>query len=564
MSALLPPPPPPPKFENKYKIGVNKLDKRLLSFSEKVKRTYDFNVDPSLSAYWKSEFSKVVEDPTYKGKFNLFAWLFGSFWLLSKGMWKNAIGLLFAIGFVDRIIQSIFGDAVPNSIGIGINFGFAAIFGQYATRLYFIKKVTGEEPFFKLFNSKKFWNPDIRVFFGGAKDKISSGVKWNTLKKADIVATITLPSQWSIHEKILLPLLSLFIINQFIAYESGLEEYISPVIYWLPNIFEPHSRSLSLVSFVALINLGLAAVTFYQIINRIVFHSSQKWFLCLPILNVLPGIFYFEQIVMAFELVFEDFNLIVNIVLPLLISALIFIHKKSFSNLKKVSDSHLPDSTNIVAKQKTKVFLVTTVITFLFIAFAAVGGYFIYQFKKFEGLMEYGYLTKPPDSITIGKDFSITWEENNIEKDCSLESGGIWAKRGECTKNFQSCRPGTCTQGDCENGYGKMTFPSGGFFFGDFKDGEFTGSHNIMIFCGDNEVRYGGTSNSYLDGLVFKLVPRIDKTRHDSKCIDLSLRRYKMDELVDIIEKETKCFESGVGAVKFQMNGNRGSFIPEK
>lgn len=34
---------------------------------------------------------------------------------------------------------------------------------------------------------------------------------------------------------------------------------------------------------------------------------------------------------------------------------------------------------------------------------------------------------------------------------------------------------GTCTEGDCKNGKGKMTFPSGSFYEGDFKDGTFNG-----------------------------------------------------------------------------------------
>lgn len=45
-----------------------------------------------LKLYYQEEFSKIQDsNETYKGKWNWAAFLFGFFWLLSKGLWLTAI-----------------------------------------------------------------------------------------------------------------------------------------------------------------------------------------------------------------------------------------------------------------------------------------------------------------------------------------------------------------------------------------------------------------------------------------------------------------------------------------
>jgi hypothetical protein len=164
------------------------------------------------------------------------------------------------------------------------------------------------------------------------------------------------------------------------------------------------------------------------------------------------------------------------------------------------------------------------------------------------------------DRLIIGKDFSMTWEEFNVNKDCSLQSGGIWARAGECQEQFSNCRPGVCSKGDCKNGYGKMNFPSGGFFLGNFKDGEFTGSYNIQLSCEANSVYYGETLNSQINGKVYILRPTLDKKYPNLKCITVTAAIYKNDRFLYVETETEECFHKGVGEVKFQIAGSKGFF----
>lgn len=72
---------------------------------------YNFS---GLSPYWQSEFSKIAQsNETYKGGFNVCAFLFGPLWAFTKGCWLAGIiaivaGLLTA-GVVAVIYWFIFG-----------------------------------------------------------------------------------------------------------------------------------------------------------------------------------------------------------------------------------------------------------------------------------------------------------------------------------------------------------------------------------------------------------------------------------------------------------------------
>ena len=68
----------------------------------------DINLNFSiLDPYYQREFQKIYDSgETYKGKFNVWALLFGSIWALTKGCWLSAI-IAFVVSFVTMGIGGV-------------------------------------------------------------------------------------------------------------------------------------------------------------------------------------------------------------------------------------------------------------------------------------------------------------------------------------------------------------------------------------------------------------------------------------------------------------------------
>ncbi|HMY65781.1 MAG TPA: hypothetical protein PK453_21230 [Leptospiraceae bacterium] len=74
-------------------------------------------------------------------------------------------------------------------------------------------------------------------------------------------------------------------------------------------------------------------------------------------------------------------------------------------------------------------------------------------------------------------------ENPPVTRKCEETTGGnLYGKLGDCLKDKKECIPGVCVEGDCENGKGEMRFASGGFYIGDFKNGEFEGQ-GTLTYC---------------------------------------------------------------------------------
>lgn len=83
-----------------------------------------------LDPYYQREFQKIYEsDETYKGKFNIWGFLFGGIWALTKGCWLSAV-----IAFVISLI----------TMGIGgVVYWF--IFGFRGTYMYYCAYVKDKQ-----------------------------------------------------------------------------------------------------------------------------------------------------------------------------------------------------------------------------------------------------------------------------------------------------------------------------------------------------------------------------------------------------------------------------------
>lgn len=68
---------------------------------------------------------------------------------------------------------------------------------------------------------------------------------------------------------------------------------------------------------------------------------------------------------------------------------------------------------------------------------------------------------------------------------------------------------GMCVKGDCRNGNGTITYPSGRAYVGDFKDGKKEGNgtftHNGYMYIGEwkNDVPHGKGNLTYPDGVIY-------------------------------------------------------------
>lgn len=62
----------------------------------------------SIDSYYRQEFEKIISSTeNYKGKWNWWAFLFGSFWCFSKGLWPLALILLLSSWFFTYLSQGL-------------------------------------------------------------------------------------------------------------------------------------------------------------------------------------------------------------------------------------------------------------------------------------------------------------------------------------------------------------------------------------------------------------------------------------------------------------------------
>ncbi len=64
-----------------------------------------------LKPYFAEQFKKMDKNPNYKGKFNIFAFLFSCIWLLTKGCTKIGL-ILLAIGVIGSTAMQLMGAPV--------------------------------------------------------------------------------------------------------------------------------------------------------------------------------------------------------------------------------------------------------------------------------------------------------------------------------------------------------------------------------------------------------------------------------------------------------------------
>jgi len=91
----------------------------------------DMNLNfSSLPPYYQREFQRIYDSgETYKGRFNIWAFLFGAIWALTKGCWLSAI-----IAFILSIITA----------GVG-GFVWWFIYAFRGTYMYYCSYVKGKQ-----------------------------------------------------------------------------------------------------------------------------------------------------------------------------------------------------------------------------------------------------------------------------------------------------------------------------------------------------------------------------------------------------------------------------------
>lgn len=140
-----PPPPPrgnipvPPPFGGNRSAspppGVSEpsIHSQIIQ-STHLPKNENSNMFLGVKPYYQLEFKKIYEsNESYKGIFNMWAFLFGSFWSISKGMWLQGI-ILFII---DMII--IFGLDLPL-----LTWVIGGYFGYRGTYMYY-KKIVNDQ-----------------------------------------------------------------------------------------------------------------------------------------------------------------------------------------------------------------------------------------------------------------------------------------------------------------------------------------------------------------------------------------------------------------------------------
>ncbi len=98
-----------------------------------------------LKPYFANEFRRMDEDPSYKGKFNFFAFLFNFWWFIFKGCIATAFifwGICMAAGFASGLIGGILAVAleiplVYYLIVVGVGLAIEIVVGLKANSIYY-------------------------------------------------------------------------------------------------------------------------------------------------------------------------------------------------------------------------------------------------------------------------------------------------------------------------------------------------------------------------------------------------------------------------------------------
>lgn len=89
----------------------------------------------SYDAYYKEEFTKIAEsNGTYKGKWNWYAFLFSTLWLLSKKAWAMAL-----IVFISSLVT------YNTTFYFIVVLGWALLCGRRGTWIYYNVKIKNKQ-----------------------------------------------------------------------------------------------------------------------------------------------------------------------------------------------------------------------------------------------------------------------------------------------------------------------------------------------------------------------------------------------------------------------------------
>ena len=121
---------------------LEKIDSLAVSDGWKSKFRTIAEAEPiSLGLIPKFKNNAVYKNASITTKMNFWAFLFGIFYYITKGMWKKGIFLLvIGIGLV-ALLGALFGGSVTNAAG----FGVAGLFAAFANFDYYRKMVLGED-----------------------------------------------------------------------------------------------------------------------------------------------------------------------------------------------------------------------------------------------------------------------------------------------------------------------------------------------------------------------------------------------------------------------------------
>ncbi|MEG1409734.1 MAG: DUF2628 domain-containing protein [Terrisporobacter sp.] len=85
----------------------------------------------NLKTYYQMEFTQMENSPEYKGRFNVFAFLFSWIWMMAKRMYVGGVVYICLVGWLIRYVHPVF------SLIFAIILGFK---GNYMYYNYYINK----------------------------------------------------------------------------------------------------------------------------------------------------------------------------------------------------------------------------------------------------------------------------------------------------------------------------------------------------------------------------------------------------------------------------------------
>lgn len=119
-----------------------KIDSLSVSESWKQKFRTIADTEPiTLGIFPKFKNVQVYKNAPFTLKFNLWAFFFGLFYYLAKGMWKRGLVLAGVSILISLIVALIFGDKAATYM----NMGLGALYGSFANIDYYRKMVLGED-----------------------------------------------------------------------------------------------------------------------------------------------------------------------------------------------------------------------------------------------------------------------------------------------------------------------------------------------------------------------------------------------------------------------------------